>query len=94
MGIEGLGLVLCLILTSISFASSILTLILVYKLSKWNGYLQLVVSLSVCQLIYELGFFALPWYDTYTGRIVFGVLNFFGGYNQAGSANFFNSILL
>jgi hypothetical protein len=83
MEIEAIALTVCLIVSLLSFLSSLLTLLIIYNISKFNGYIQLVASLTFCQLIYDLGFFLLPWYDTFYGRICYGVINMWGGISSS-----------
>jgi hypothetical protein len=81
MEIEVFALTLCLIVSLLSFICSLTTLLIIRNISRYryNGYIQLVASLTFCQLIYDLGFFLLPWYGTYYGRICYGVINMWGG---------------
>lgn len=63
---------------SLSLLASCLTLYLIKRLAKWNGYIQLVVSLTVCQIIYDISFFFLPLDETW-GQYLYVFLNTFGG---------------
>ena len=63
---------------TVSLLASLLTLYLIRRLAKWNGYIQLVVSLTVCQIIYDISFFFLPLTATW-GRYFYVCLNTFGG---------------
>ena len=63
---------------TISLLASLLTLYLIKRLKKWNGYIQLVVSLTVCQIIYDISFFFLP-LSTMWGEYIYVFLNTFGG---------------
>jgi hypothetical protein len=44
------------IVGSVSLACSILTLLLIYLLNKWNGYISLLVSFTCCQILYDLNY--------------------------------------
>ena len=63
---------------TISLVASLLTLYLIKRLKKWNGYIQLVVSLTVCQIIYDISFFFLPVSPTW-GQYLYVFLNTLGG---------------
>ena len=67
---------------TLSLIASLLTLYLIKKTAKWNGYIQLVVSLTACQIIYDLSFFFLPVPFTW-GEYIYLFLNTFGGLSSA-----------
>lgn len=62
----------------LSLLASLLTLLLIHRLDKWNGYIQLVVSLTACQILYDISFFFLPLVSTW-GDFVYLFLNTLGG---------------
>lgn len=70
---------LALFFSTISLIASLLTLVLIQRLKKWNGYIQLVVSLTACQMIYDVGFYPLLWFGYIEGQIAYAVLNTWGG---------------
>mmetsp|Transcript_2651 Transcript_2651/g.3979 ORF Transcript_2651/g.3979 Transcript_2651/m.3979 type:complete len:371 (-) Transcript_2651:295-1407(-) len=70
---------ICLCFATLSLFASVITLILIKRLKKWNGYLQLVVSLTICQIAYDIGFYPLPWFYTRVGELLFILLNTSGG---------------
>jgi len=52
--------VLLVVSAFLSFLCSLLTLRLIYVMKTWNGYILLIVSLSLAQLLYDLGFLLIP----------------------------------
>ena len=63
----------------ISFLSAILTLVLIRRLNKWNGYLLLVASLTVAQGLYDIGFFFLPFYSNELAKHIYYFVSTVGG---------------
>lgn len=66
-------------MATLSLAAAIITLFLIKLLKKWNGYLLLVCSLTVCQAIYDIGFLLLPWYSIAFARVLYFFLSTLGG---------------
>jgi hypothetical protein len=95
MEIEVLALLLCLLLSSLSLLCCFLTLLLLFSLSNSShdhrqyrstglrGYHSLVLSLTLCQIIYNISFYFLLYYDSIPGRILYGVLNIWGGISSS-----------
>jgi hypothetical protein len=77
--LEYVGWSLCLFIAFISVLSSILTLYLLSLMKRWNGYLQLVLNLTISQGIYDLSYFLLPFFHLKIPRIFFELLSTFGG---------------
>jgi hypothetical protein len=63
----------------VSLIAAVLTLILIKRLQKWNGYLLLVASLTVAQGIYDIGFFFLPFYSDGVAKHFYFFLSTVGG---------------
>ena len=78
----------------LSFVCSLLTLRLIYVMKTWNGYILLIVSLSVAQLLYDLGFLLIPVMSLVN---IEGLLNFiscFGGLMASFWTNVISLIVL
>lgn len=78
-------------MATLSLLASILTLYLIKRLGKSNGYMRLVVSLTACQIVYDIGFYFFLWYHVKIGIILFNFLNTWGG---CASALWSNVIIL
>jgi hypothetical protein len=81
-------------MTIISVYCSSMLLYIVSGMPKWNGYLVLVFSMTVCELIYDSTFFLMLGYHN---RYVFHVISFlfgFGGLSVAFWSNILSGILL
>jgi hypothetical protein len=76
---QELVITLAIFFSSLSLIASLLTLVLIRRLKKWNGYIQLVVSLTVCQIVYDVGFLPLLWFGFIEGQIAYAILNTWGG---------------
>jgi hypothetical protein len=72
-------------MATISLLASLLTLYLIKKLAKKksNGYMSLVMSLTACQVVYDIGFYFFLWYDLRIGEILFSFFNTWGGVASA-----------
>lgn len=46
----------------LSIIASFMTLLIIYDIGKWNGYLQLISSMTVCQILYDSAFFFVVGY--------------------------------
>lgn len=46
----------------VSVFCTLLQLWLIKDMQRWNEYLQLVVTITLCQLLYSIGFLFLPFY--------------------------------
>lgn len=79
LSIVVIAVLICILIAGLSLAASLLTVGLIKILGKWNGYLLLVLSLTICQAIYDIGFFTLPWYTTPSGRVLYSLFSAFGG---------------
>lgn len=77
--IGSIALLCVVILAGISLGASLLTLLLIKCLGKWNGYLLLVSSLTVCQAVYDFSLLFSPWYSLMPTRIIYSILSTFGG---------------
>jgi hypothetical protein len=77
--LEYVGWSLCLLVAFISVISSLLTLRLLSLMKRWNGYLQLVLNLTISQGIYDISYFLLPFFHLKIPRILFEFLSTFGG---------------
>lgn len=72
--------VICMISVAfLSMIASMATLMLIRLLRKWNGYIQLVTSLTVCQAIYDCAFLLLLFNKYQTGRVLYEVIHTFSG---------------
>ena len=76
---QDLVILLALCFATLSLLASLLTLLLIRRLNKWNGYMQLVVSLTCCQIVYDIGFYPLIWFNHVEGKIAYIALNTWGG---------------
>ena len=72
------AITLAITFATLSLLASLLTLLLIRRLQKWNGYIQLVVSLTVCQIIYDISFFFLPIISLW-GQYLYVFFNTLGG---------------
>jgi hypothetical protein len=77
--LEYLGWSLCLSIAFLSVISGFLTLYLLSRMKRWSGYLQLVLDLTICQGIYDLSYFLLPFFDIKSARILYELTSTFGG---------------
>jgi hypothetical protein len=64
---------------TIALLCSALTLLLIKRLPKLNGYMKLVLSLSRCQVLYDFSFFFFLDYNSTFGKSMFTLLNTWGG---------------
>ncbi len=53
-------IILLLLFSSVATICSLLTLYIIRSMGRWNSYIQLVVSLTVSQLLYDLSILAVP----------------------------------
>jgi heme exporter protein D len=63
----------------LSLIAAVITLTLIKKLNKWNGYLLLVASLTVSQSIYDISFLLLPFYNIGSVKRTYYFLSTVGG---------------
>ena len=78
----------------ISILCSLTTLTLIHRIGKWSGYLLLVYSLTVCQLIYDFSFL---FFGGYHFRTVYSVIQFLvtvGGVGVALWSNILSVVVL
>jgi hypothetical protein len=78
----------------ISVYCSSMILRIINRMSKWNGYLVLIFSMTICELIYDCTFFLLIGYHN---NIVFKLVSFvfaFSGLSVALWSNVLSAILL
>jgi hypothetical protein len=59
-----------LVVGGVSFVCSMLTLVLIYFTRKWNGYLLLLTSMTISQIIYDLNYMLRPAKPTFACYIV------------------------
>jgi hypothetical protein len=78
----------------LSSIASFLTLYVIHQLGKLNGYLILVYSMTVCQIIYDLSFFFFPGYKVRGVFSVIQVLTSFGGISVAIWTNVLSGVVL
>lgn len=74
-----IALIFSIIFATISLFASLLTLFLIKKLNKINGYISLVISLTKCQIVYDFGFYFFLCYNKRYGRVLFTFFNTWGG---------------
>jgi hypothetical protein len=74
---------LSVVMATISLLASLLTLYLIRKLRKSNGYMHLVMSLTACQVVYDIGFYFFLCYHLNIGVILFNFFNTWGGVASA-----------
>lgn len=82
---------------AISFVSAIasgLTIWLIYDMKNWSGYILLVFSLSVSQLIYELGLLLNACYGQYYCNLLEKVITLYGGIATSCWSNLMSFVLL
>ena len=79
ISIYHIGVICMLCVAALSVISSIIILTLLRQLKRWNGYLRLVNSLTICQAIYDISFFLILGYSYYPCRVVYELLHTFGG---------------
>lgn len=77
--LEYIGWSLCLFIALLSTICSIITLYLLKQMKKWNGYLQLVLNLTISQGIYDLSYFLLPFFYNSYCRVIFEFISTYGG---------------
>ena len=70
-------------MATISLLASLVTLYLIRRLGKSNGYMHLVMSLTACQVVYDIGFYFFLCYDLKIGVILFNFFNTWGGVASA-----------
>jgi hypothetical protein len=63
----------------LSLLSSIATLALIKLLKKWNGYLELVTSLTVCQGVHDMAFLLILAYNSPGGKGSYLFFHMLGG---------------
>lgn len=78
----------------VSTISSVLTLCIIHQLRKFSGYLVLVYSMTVCQIIYDLSFFFFSGYQIKTVYSVIQFLTCFGGISVAIWTNILSGVVL
>ena len=74
-----LAVVVAVFSAFISLIASITQLWLIYDMKRWNEYLMIVATLTVCQVFYSVGFLFLPFYNIYICQFIFFFLFLFGG---------------
>ena len=63
----------------LSTLCTICAIYLIYAMKKWNGYIILVLSLIVCQLIYNITFVFVGCYDEVTCQALMNLFAIFAG---------------
>ena len=52
-----IGGIILVVVSVLSIWASIITLYIIHALDKWNGYMRVIWSLTICQIIYDVSFF-------------------------------------
>lgn len=82
------------IVSSISFVCTITNLWLIRAMNKWNGYLAIIASMCVCQIVYDVSFSLHISADNNGMAAVWNGLQFFGGMSVSIWTNILAVIIL
>jgi hypothetical protein len=88
----GAGAVLYIVVFVSVYCSSMI-LRIIYRMLKWNGYLVLIYSMTVCELLYDSTFFLLIGYHNHNVYRVLSILFTFGGLSVTLWSNVLSGIL-
>ncbi len=68
-----------LLFAFISLVSTVVTLVLIFDMKRWNAYMLLIFNLTFCQFFYDLAFFFLITYTQRASQLALAFLTTFGG---------------
>jgi hypothetical protein len=77
-----------------SIVASITTLYIIARLGKFSGYLVIVASMTLCQIVYDVSFFFFPGYRLESIYSVIQIFTSFGGISVAIWTNILSVIVL
>lgn len=78
---------------TLSLICSLMTLFLVYRMKIWNGFLLILVSTSICQVLYDLNYM-IGITNDYDWCLVWNFLDIFGGLSVALWTNILSFIIV
>ena len=70
---------LALFCAFVSLISTVITLVLIFDMKRWNAYMLLIFNLTFCQFFYDLAFFFLITYQANSSQLALTFLTTFGG---------------
>jgi hypothetical protein len=68
-----------IVFATASLISTVLTIWLIIDMKKWNGYLKIICTLTVCQLLFDIQFIFVPFYKNEVCNRITAFLNILGG---------------
>jgi hypothetical protein len=66
-------------IATLSLIGTTITLSLIHYMGKWNGYLKLIIAMTIAQMFHDSLFFFLPCYEDDSCSVIIKFLEVFGG---------------